>query len=99
MRNDRWLNGKACGRRFFNLSFVILKELKASSMVTIDKISKSYGGRPSVIADLQLSIKPHRVPVMVGTTGFGKSNFLRGLAGLERRSSGGNRGDTARGGD
>jgi hypothetical protein len=61
MTNDRWLNGKACGRRFFNLSFVILKELKASSMVTIDKISKSYGGGPSVIADLQLSIKPQQV--------------------------------------
>src|SRR5260370_36423437 len=99
MRNDRWLNGKACGRRFFNLSFVILKELKASSMVTIDKISKRYGGGPSVIADLQLSIKPQRVTVMVGTTGSGKSTLLRVLAGLERPTSGGIRWDTDRGGN
>jgi sulfonate transport system ATP-binding protein len=77
----------------------IPKELKASSMVTIDKVSKSYGGDVSVVADLQLSIKPRQVTVMVGTTGSGKSTLLRVLAGLERPTSGGIRWDSDHGGN
>jgi sulfonate transport system ATP-binding protein len=56
-------------------------------MVTIDQVTKAYGNS-SVIADLQLSIEPGQVTVMVGTTGSGKSTLLRLLAGLERPSSG-----------
>src|SRR5580704_227203 len=65
-------------------------------MVTIDKISKGYGGDASVIADLQLSIEPRQVTVMVGTTGSGKSTLLRILAGLERPTSGEVRWDSDR---
>jgi sulfonate transport system ATP-binding protein len=74
---------------FFNLSSVIchLEGASASSMVTIDRITKAYG-KSSVVADLQLSIEPGQVTVMVGTTGSGKSTLLRLLAGLERPTSG-----------
>jgi len=56
-------------------------------MVTIDRVTKAYGNS-SVIADLQLSIEPGQVTVVVGTTGSGKSTLLRLLAGLERPTSG-----------
>jgi sulfonate transport system ATP-binding protein len=56
-------------------------------MVTIDQVTKAYGNS-SVIADLQLSIEPGQVTVMVGTTGSGKSTLLRLIAGLERPTSG-----------
>ena len=56
-------------------------------MVTIDRVTKAYGNS-SVITDLQLSIEPGQVTVMVGTTGSGKSTLLRLLAGLERPTSG-----------
>jgi sulfonate transport system ATP-binding protein len=56
-------------------------------MVTIDRLTKAYGDS-SVIADIELSIEPQKVTVMVGTTGSGKSTLLRILAGLERPTSG-----------
>jgi sulfonate transport system ATP-binding protein len=56
-------------------------------MVKIDRITKAYGNA-SVMVDLELSIKPQQVTVMVGTTGSGKSTLLRILAGLERPTSG-----------
>jgi sulfonate transport system ATP-binding protein len=56
-------------------------------MITIDRITKAYGNR-SAIANLELSIEPQQVTVMVGTTGSGKSTLLRILAGLERPTSG-----------
>jgi sulfonate transport system ATP-binding protein len=64
-------------------------------MVTIDRVTKAYGNS-SVIADLQLSIEPGQVTVMVGTTGSGKSTLLRLLAGLERPTSGEIRWDSDR---
>ena len=73
------------------------KELKASSMVTIDRISKGYGNA-TVIADLRLSIEPQQVTVMVGTSGSGKSTLLRVLAGLEGPTSGEIRWDSDGGG-
>jgi sulfonate transport system ATP-binding protein len=56
-------------------------------MVTIDRLTKAYGDS-SVIADIELSIEPQKVTVMVGTTGSGKTTLLRILAGLERPTSG-----------
>jgi sulfonate transport system ATP-binding protein len=56
-------------------------------MITIDQITKAFGNT-SVIADLELTIEPQKVTVMVGTTGSGKSTLLRILAGLERPTSG-----------
>jgi sulfonate transport system ATP-binding protein len=56
-------------------------------MITINRITKAYGNT-SVITDLQLSIEPRQITVMVGTTGSGKSTLLRILAGLERPTSG-----------
>ena len=54
---DEWVQFVIC-----HLLFFILKELKASSMIAIDKISKAYGDTP-VIADLELSIEPQQVTV------------------------------------
>jgi sulfonate transport system ATP-binding protein len=64
-------------------------------MVRIDRITKGYGNAP-VIANLELSIEPQQVTVMVGTTGSGKSTLLRILAGLECPSSGEIRWDSDR---
>jgi len=64
-------------------------------MVTIDRLTKAYGDN-SVIADIELSIEPQKVTVMVGTTGSGKSTLLRILAGLERPTSGAIRWDSDR---
>ena len=65
-------------------------------MVRIDQITKAYGNA-LVIANLELSIEPQQVTVMVGTTGSGKSTLLRILAGLERPTSGEVRWDSDRG--
>ena len=64
-------------------------------MVRIDQITKAYGDA-LVIANLELSIEPQQVTVMVGTTGSGKSTLLRILAGLERPTSGEIRWDSDR---
>ena len=64
-----------------------MNEPKRVQMVTADRVTKAYGNS-SVIADLQQSIEPGQVTVMVGTTGSGKSTLLRLLAGLERPTSG-----------
>ena len=59
-----------------------------SPMIRIDRITKDYGGVQPAITELEFSIEPGSVTVMVGTTGSGKSTLMRVLAGLEAPTSG-----------
>jgi sn-glycerol 3-phosphate transport system ATP-binding protein len=56
-------------------------------MIEIEKISKSYDGRP-VVSDLSLSVPKGAFCVLLGPSGCGKSTTLRLIAGLEQPDSG-----------
>ena len=51
-------------------------------MITLDKISLSFGTQP-VIDDLSLSIQAHQRIALVGRNGSGKSTLLEIIAGTQ----------------
>ena len=50
-------------------------------MVTLDNVSKSYGGVPA-LAPLSMEFAPRRVTALIGPSGCGKSTLLRMIVGL-----------------
>ncbi|HEU0222259.1 MAG TPA: ABC transporter ATP-binding protein [Paracoccaceae bacterium] len=60
------------------------------SRVTIDRLSKRFGGKPPTIAanELQLEIGEGEFLVLLGPSGCGKTTTLRCLAGLEAPDAG-----------
>src|SRR5690349_20459387 len=56
--------------------------------VRFEQVDKSYGGKATVIEDLNLHIRDHEFLVLVGPSGCGKSTILRMIAGLEEITSG-----------
>jgi polar amino acid transport system permease protein len=58
------------------------KRVLGPTVVEIEGLSKSYGGRP-IINNLSLSIRQGETVVVIGPSGSGKSTLLRCIAGLE----------------
>lgn len=56
-------------------------------MLTLDRVSISYGAAPAVV-DASLEVLDGSVVAVLGPSGCGKSTLLRAVAGLERPSSG-----------
>jgi multiple sugar transport system ATP-binding protein len=56
--------------------------------VTLDKVTKSYDGKTTVIHGIDLDIRDGEFVVFVGPSGCGKSTLLRMIAGLESISGG-----------
>jgi len=60
-----------------------------SPILKIQHLSKKYSaGGPTVIDDLNLSLKPGEFVALVGASGCGKSTLLNILTGLETKSAG-----------
>lgn len=55
--------------------------------VEVDHVGKNYGSQ-TVLSDINLSIKPGEIFVIMGPSGSGKSVLLRQIAGLEIPTSG-----------
>jgi glycerol transport system ATP-binding protein len=55
--------------------------------ITLEKIGKTSGGELH-LADIDLSLEPGAMNVLLGHTGAGKTSLLRILAGLDRPTSG-----------
>ena len=60
---------------------------RAEGAVEVRGLNAHYG-RSQVLFDINLSIQPSEIMVIMGGSGSGKSTFLRHLIGLERPSSG-----------
>ncbi|PLP59025.1 Fe3+/spermidine/putrescine ABC transporter ATP-binding protein [Mesorhizobium loti] len=58
------------------------------SLIAFDHISKSYGGKVTAVADLQLSIDAGEFMTFLGPSGSGKTTTLMMLAGFEKPTSG-----------
>ncbi len=58
------------------------------AVVTLDKLSKTYGGREAAVDGVSLRIEHGEFFVLLGPSGCGKSTTLRMIAGLEPISSG-----------
>ncbi|MDI6912140.1 ATP-binding cassette domain-containing protein [Nocardioides sp.] len=56
-------------------------------MITIESLSKKYGGRP-VVDDISFTARPGRVTGFLGPNGAGKSTSMRMMVGLTRPTSG-----------
>jgi ABC-2 type transport system ATP-binding protein len=56
-------------------------------MITIDSLSKKYGGR-AVVDDISFTARPGRVTGFLGPNGAGKSVSMRMMVGLTRPTSG-----------
>ena len=56
--------------------------------VSLKGLTKSYDGRSTVLAGIDLDIRDGEFVVLVGPSGCGKSTLLRLLCGLEQASSG-----------
>jgi multiple sugar transport system ATP-binding protein len=56
--------------------------------ITLDRISKSYGGRDPVVRDVSLEIADGELMILVGPSGCGKSTVLRMIVGLEDITAG-----------
>ena len=56
--------------------------------IELRNITKSYGGNPPVIENLNLGIKEGSFTVLLGPSGCGKSTILRMIAGLETVTQG-----------
>ena len=57
-------------------------------IVTVDKISKTFPNGVCALRDFSTKIRRSEVLVVIGTSGSGKSTFLRCLNGLEEIDSG-----------
>lgn len=66
----------------------ILDHSNMKPVVEFRNISKSYDGRTSVIADLNLQIAPGEFLTLLGPSGSGKTTALMMLAGFETPTSG-----------
>jgi iron(III) transport system ATP-binding protein len=56
-------------------------------ILTVDSVSKSYGGKPAVAA-ASLRLQPGKVTALLGPSGCGKSTLLRLIAGLDFADAG-----------
>ena len=56
-------------------------------MITIDSLSKKYGGH-TVVDDISFTARPGRVTGFLGPNGAGKSTTMRMILGLDRPTSG-----------
>ncbi len=56
-------------------------------MITIEGLSKSYGGR-TVLKDINLSVRAGEFLVVLGPSGAGKSTLLRCVNGLVHADAG-----------
>jgi ABC-2 type transport system ATP-binding protein len=56
-------------------------------VITVDRVSRSFGGRP-VLHDVSFEVAPGEVVGLLGPNGAGKSTTIRVLLGLLRASSG-----------
>ena len=55
---------------------------QTSSMLRVEKVWKSFGGR-AVLRAVELDVRTHEVVVLIGASGSGKSTLLRCINGLE----------------
>ena len=65
----------------------IVPTIKFKSLVTLDSVSKAYGGQVAV-APTSLGIEAQRTSVLIGPSGCGKSTLLRMVLGLVQPDSG-----------
>jgi multiple sugar transport system ATP-binding protein len=56
--------------------------------ITLDKITKSYGGRDPAVREVSLDIADGEFMILVGPSGCGKSTVLRMIVGLEDITAG-----------
>lgn len=61
--------------------------LDVRNLIIVDKLCKSYGRRPA-LQDVDLIMPSNGIVAVVGSSGAGKTTFLKLLAGLEKPSSG-----------
>jgi len=59
-----------------------------SSMITVDRIHKTFSNGVTALNDFSTTIQRREVVVVIGPSGSGKSTFLRCLNGLEEIDSG-----------
>ncbi|WP_397419948.1 ABC transporter ATP-binding protein [Phenylobacterium sp.] len=57
------------------------------AILTVDGVSKSYGGKPAV-STASLRLEPGKVTALLGPSGCGKSTLLRLIAGLDVADAG-----------
>ncbi len=57
------------------------------SMIRTEHLAKSFG-ELEVLKDINLTVEPGEVVVIIGPSGAGKSTFLRSLNRLEKITSG-----------
>ena len=57
------------------------------SMIRVEHLAKSFG-ELRVLEDVNLTVEPGEVVVIIGPSGAGKSTFLRSLNRLEKITSG-----------
>jgi polar amino acid transport system ATP-binding protein len=60
---------------------------KSMSMIRVEHMAKSFGDL-DVLKDVNLTVEPGEVVVIIGPSGAGKSTFLRSLNHLEKMTSG-----------
>jgi polar amino acid transport system ATP-binding protein len=63
------------------------REDTSMSMIRVEHLAKSFGDL-KVLEDVNLTIEPGEVVVIIGPSGAGKSTFLRSLNHLEKMTSG-----------
>jgi multiple sugar transport system ATP-binding protein len=56
--------------------------------ITLDKVSKTYGGRVKAVQGISLEIKNGEFVALLGPSGCGKSSTMRMIAGLEEITEG-----------
>lgn len=64
-----------------------MKDKQSFSQLTLERVSHSYGA-VSVLTNLNLSVKPNEVVVLVGPSGCGKTTILNLLSGHIQPTSG-----------
>lgn len=62
--------------------------ISIAATISLQGVSKSYGGQAAVIPGLDAELRPGEFTVVLGPSGCGKSTLLQMIAGLERVSGG-----------